>query len=38
MRLPEPFRPIACIDGKYCVGYKHYFEGFQIRTLKDYGK
>ena len=38
MRLPEPFRPIACIDGKYCVGYKQYFEGFQIRTLKDYGK
>ena len=37
MRLPEPFRPISCIDGKYCVGYKHYFEGFQIRTLKDYG-
>ena len=38
MRIPEPFRPIACFDGKYCVGYKHYFEGFQIRTLKDYGK
>ncbi len=38
MRLPEPFRPIACFDGKYCVGYKYFSNGFQIRTLKDYGK
>ena len=36
MRLPEPFRPVACFDGKYCVGYGN--QGFQIRTLKDYGK
>ena len=38
MRLPEPFRPIACFDGKYCVGYKYFSNGFQIRVLKDYGK
>ena len=38
MRLPEPFRPVICIDGKYCVGYKYFSNGFQIRVLKDYGK